>query len=126
MANENIMRAMVPTVKSATKESGFYLMPLVEGSKQEGLDNDLMLQMKSDPFFALIHKDMGSILEAKAFVARSQQVIEFIDQEVKKITTQSNICMWWDWFGLPHGSRWRQGSYNTGFASWPLISIKVG
>jgi adenylosuccinate lyase len=51
--------------------------------KEEGLDNDLVDQIRADAFFAPIHADLDALLDARTFVGRApEQVREFLAGEV--------------------------------------------
>lgn len=54
--------------------------------KMEGLDNDLLERIQNDPTFNLTEKDIGQLLDAKAYVGRSpEQVVSFIKSEIDPI-----------------------------------------
>lgn len=54
--------------------------------KQYGKDNDLIDRVKADPYFAPIHNDLSILLNPSTFTGRaSEQVVEFINDEVKPI-----------------------------------------
>lgn len=55
-----------------------------ERVKIEGLDNDLVERVKTDPYFTPIVNKLDVLLDAKTFIGRApEQVYEFISQEVE-------------------------------------------
>jgi adenylosuccinate lyase len=54
--------------------------------KDEGLPNDLLRRIASDPSFNLTEEDISDLLDPKAYVGRaSEQVSEFIEREISPI-----------------------------------------
>ncbi len=54
--------------------------------KVEGLENDLLDRIESDPIFNLTHEDIQLLLNPKDYVGRSsEQVVQFITKEVEPI-----------------------------------------
>ena len=51
--------------------------------KQEGLENNLILQIQSDPYFAPIWEQLPELTDPKAFIGRAkEQVDEFLIEHV--------------------------------------------
>lgn len=89
MSTENIIMAMVKAggdrqichekIRVLSHEAGAQV-------KQHGRDNDLVERVRKDPYFAPILDKLDHILDAKTFTGRaSQQVDEFIDEEVSPV-----------------------------------------
>ncbi len=54
--------------------------------KIEGLENDLLDRIESDPIFNLTHDDIQLLLNPKDYIGRSsEQVVQFINKEVEPI-----------------------------------------
>ncbi len=54
--------------------------------KVEGLENDLLDRIESDPIFNLTHEDILLLLNPKDYIGRSsEQVVQFINKEVEPI-----------------------------------------
>ena len=54
--------------------------------KEEGLDNDLIDRLRSDPAFAAIRDDFDRIIDPAAFVGRApRQVEEFLAEVVRPL-----------------------------------------
>lgn len=52
--------------------------------KIDGLDNDLVERVKTDPYFSPIVNKLHVLLDAKTFIGRApEQVYEFISREVE-------------------------------------------
>lgn len=52
--------------------------------KIDGLDNDLVERVKTDPYFSPIVNKLDVLLDAKTFIGRApEQVYEFISREVE-------------------------------------------
>lgn len=55
-----------------------------ERVKMDGLDNDLVERVKTDPYFSPIVNKLDVLLDAKTFIGRApEQVYEFISREVE-------------------------------------------
>lgn len=89
MAAENVIMAMVKAggdrqichekIRVLSHEAGAQV-------KQHGKDNDLVERIRNDSYFAPILNQLEHILDAKTFTGRAaDQVVEFIDEEVKPI-----------------------------------------
>eukprot|EP01035_Chromulina_nebulosa_P017218 gene17218-22741_t len=58
--------------------------------KEEGADNDLLTRIASDPLFSAIHTNLGTLLDPKLFIGRSdQQVVEFIEDHINPILSRN-------------------------------------
>lgn len=54
--------------------------------KLEGGNNDLIEQIRSDPYFAPILDDLDTLVDPATFVGRApEQVDEFLEQEVQPV-----------------------------------------
>merc|ERR1712098_791616 len=54
--------------------------------KKEGKDNDLIDRIRRNEYFAPIHSQIDTLMDAKTFVGRApEQVIEFLEEEVQPI-----------------------------------------
>jgi adenylosuccinate lyase len=89
MAAENVIMAMVKAggdrqvchekIRVLSHEAGAQV-------KQHGKDNDLVERIRNDPYFQPVLNQLDHILDAKTFTGRAgDQVVEFIDEEVKPI-----------------------------------------
>lgn len=89
MSTENVIMAMVKAggdrqvchekIRVLSHEAGARV-------KKEGKDNDLILRIEADPYFAPIISQLNAILDAKTFIGRCpDQVTEFIEEEVKPV-----------------------------------------
>ncbi|XP_053325730.1 adenylosuccinate lyase [Spea bombifrons] len=86
MATENVIMAMV---KSGGNRQDCHERIRVLSQqaaavvKQDGGDNDLILRIRSDPYFAPIHSQLEQLLDPKSFTGRApQQVVKFVKEEV--------------------------------------------
>ncbi len=53
---------------------------------KEGLDNDLIERIKSDPLFAAVHDRLDNMLDPKAFTGRAKEQVErFLSDYIKPI-----------------------------------------
>lgn len=86
MATENIIMAMVKAggdrqecheqIRVLSHEAAAVV-------KHEGGDNDLIKRVRNTPYFAPIHAQLDSLLDARTFVGRApEQVLQFIEEEV--------------------------------------------
>ncbi|XP_073350811.1 adenylosuccinate lyase isoform X2 [Pagrus major] len=89
MATENIIMAMVKAggnrqdchekIRVLSQEAAAVV-------KQEGGDNDLLVRVQRDPYFAPILGQLDSILDPKTFIGRApQQVARFLSEEVRPL-----------------------------------------
>lgn len=89
MSAENVIMAMVKAggdrqecherIRVLSQQAGAQV-------KQFGKDNDLVERIKNDPYFAPVLGKLNEILDASTFTGRApDQVIEFLDEEVKPI-----------------------------------------
>ena len=54
--------------------------------KEQGLENDLISRIASDPLFGLTEEEIRRSMDARAYVGRApQQVTEFLEQDVKPV-----------------------------------------
>ncbi len=54
--------------------------------KEQGLENDLISRIGSDPLFGLTEEEIRRSMDARAYVGRApQQVTEFLEQDVKPV-----------------------------------------
>ncbi|KAI0985090.1 hypothetical protein GJ496_011659 [Pomphorhynchus laevis] len=86
MASENIMAALVASGKSRT-ESHDKLKKISQicanNVKNEGMPNNFIEEIKSDPFFAPLLNKLPVLLDAKTFIGRApEQVTNFLKEEV--------------------------------------------
>ncbi|KAM8930400.1 adenylosuccinate lyase [Pelodytes ibericus] len=86
MATENVIMAMVKSGGNR-QECHERIRVLSQQAaavvKQEGGDNDLILRIRSDPYFAPIHSQLEQLLDPKSFIGRApQQVRRFLKEEV--------------------------------------------
>lgn len=88
MATENIIMAAVKLGgdRQAVHESiRKHSMEAIKKVKEEGLENDLISRIKSDPLFSKI-KNIDSIMNPADFIGRApQQVTEFIANEIRPL-----------------------------------------
>jgi len=87
MATENIIMAMVAAGgnrQECHEKIRQLSQKAAERVKIEGLDNDLVERVKTDPYFTPIVNKLDVLLDAKTFIGRApEQVYEFISQEVE-------------------------------------------
>uniref|UniRef100_G3P002 Adenylosuccinate lyase n=1 Tax=Gasterosteus aculeatus aculeatus TaxID=481459 RepID=G3P002_GASAC len=89
MATENIIMAMVKAggnrqdchekIRVLSQEAAAVV-------KQEGGDNDLLVRVQRDPYFAPVLGQLDAILDPKTFIGRApQQVTRFLSEEVRPL-----------------------------------------
>ncbi|CAF0966616.1 unnamed protein product [Rotaria sp. Silwood1] len=87
MATENLIMAMVSAGgnrQECHEKIRTLSQKAAERVKIDGLDNDLVERVKSDPYFAPIINKLDVLLDAKTFIGRApEQVYEFISREVE-------------------------------------------
>ncbi|CAF0835889.1 unnamed protein product [Didymodactylos carnosus] len=87
MATENIIMAMVAAGgnrQECHEKIRTLSQKAAEKVKIEGLDNDLVERVKTDPYFQPIVSKLDVLLDAKTFIGRApEQVSEFITREVE-------------------------------------------
>ncbi|XP_063282471.1 adenylosuccinate lyase [Pelobates fuscus] len=91
MATENVIMAMVKTGgnrQDCHERIRVLSQQAAAVVKQEGGDNDLILRIRSDPYFAPIHSQLEQLLDPKSFIGRApQQVRKFLKEEVIPLLT---------------------------------------
>lgn len=87
MATENIIMAMVAAGgnrQECHEKIRQLSQKAAERVKMEGLDNDLVERVKTDPYFSPIVNKLDVLLDAKTFIGRApEQVYEFISREIE-------------------------------------------
>ncbi|MGC6510882.1 MAG: adenylosuccinate lyase [Myxococcota bacterium] len=87
MATENIIMAMVE--KGADRQEvheaiRVHSMAAATEVKAHGRDNDLIVRIQKDDFFAVIHPDLDKLLEPSTFVGLApQQTERFLEEELR-------------------------------------------
>ncbi|XP_038612675.1 adenylosuccinate lyase [Tachyglossus aculeatus] len=89
MATENIIMAMVKAGENRQECHEKIRILSQEAAavvKQEGGDNDLIVRIRSDPYFSPIHAHLEHLLDPSSFTGRAaQQVITFVKEEVEPL-----------------------------------------
>ena len=89
MATENLLMAAVKKGGDRQKLHEVIRTHSMEASRQvkaEGLDNDLLIRLKSDPAFAAIADDFDALLDPRTFVGRApRQVEDFLNEEIRPL-----------------------------------------
>jgi adenylosuccinate lyase len=87
MATENVLMAAVKRGgdrQDLHERIRLHAVAAGRAVKEEGLPNDLLDRLRSDPAFALVAADLDAMLDPAAFVGRApQQVREFLAEEVE-------------------------------------------
>ncbi|XP_032643743.1 adenylosuccinate lyase isoform X1 [Chelonoidis abingdonii] len=91
MATENIIMAMVKAGgnrQDCHEKIRILSQQAAAVVKQEGGDNDLIAQIRADPYFSPIQGQLESLLEPTSFTGRaSQQVARFLKEEARPMLT---------------------------------------
>ena len=89
MATENIMMEAVKKGgdrQELHEKIRVYSMEAAKRVKEEGLDNNLMELIKSDPSFIMTTEEIEALMDAKNFIGRApEQVIEFLEANIYPI-----------------------------------------
>lgn len=95
MATENIMMEAVKRGgdrQELHEQIRTHSMDAGKRVKVDGESNDLIERIAKDPLFGMSLEELNSVLEPKNYIGRSpEQVVEFIDNEVKPILDSANI-----------------------------------
>uniref|UniRef100_A0A8C6T6K6 Adenylosuccinate lyase n=1 Tax=Neogobius melanostomus TaxID=47308 RepID=A0A8C6T6K6_9GOBI len=89
MATENLIMAMVKAGgnrQDCHEKIRVLSQQAAAVVKQEGGDNDLLVRVQADPYFAPILGQLDSLLDPKTFIGRApQQVARFLSEEVRPL-----------------------------------------
>ncbi|KAF7697999.1 adenylosuccinate lyase [Silurus meridionalis] len=89
MATENIIMAMVKAGgnrQDCHEKIRVLSQQAAAVVKEEGGDNDFLVRLAADPYFAPIINQLDALLDPKTFIGRaSQQVTRFLSEEVKPV-----------------------------------------
>ncbi len=84
MATENIIAAMVKAGgdrQEAHHRISVHSRAAAHRVKNEGLNNNLVILIRDDPFFAPIHAELDNLLDPSTFIGRApEQVEEFMEE----------------------------------------------